>query len=231
MNDKDTRGSGKRIMVVEDHPLVREGLIRAISAQPDMRICAEASTVSEAWQKFPAAKPDAIIVDISLPGPSGMELIKDLHVRHPDLPVLVISMHDEELYAERALRAGARGYLEKSEPADKVVEALRAILLGEVCISSKISKQLLEIALNGRQKGVTADTPLVQLSDRELQIYDGIGRGLSTRELAQQLNISPKTVETYRAHIKRKLALSSNNELVHSAVRWGQAEAARKSSG
>jgi DNA-binding NarL/FixJ family response regulator len=226
MNKKTVTDEIKRIMIVDDHPLVREGLAGTIMTQPDMCVCGEAATASEAMQKIDAAKPDAIIIDLSLPGPNGMELIKDLQARYSALPKLVLSMHDEALYAERALRAGARGYLMKGEPTDKIIEALRTIMRGELYASSNILGRILQMALNGRSTDASPASFIKQLSDREIQVFEGIGNGLSTKELAKEYGISPKTVETYRSHIKHKLRLASNNDLIHTAVRWVEDEAA-----
>lgn len=229
MGTKTTAGNGKRIMIVDDHPLVREGLMRVIAAQPGMCVCGEASSTSEALQKLETAKPDAIIVDLSMPGPNGMELIKDLHIRHPDLPVLVLSMYEEEFYAERALRAGARGYMMKNEPTAKIIEVLLTLLRGELYASPKILGRILQMALNGKSADLSPGSFIKQLSDREIQIFEGIGSGLSTQELAEKHLISPKTVETYRCHIKCKLGLACNHDLIHAAIRWVEHEAVGKS--
>jgi DNA-binding NarL/FixJ family response regulator len=212
-------------MIVDDHPLVREGLTRLISAQPDMCVCGEASTASEAWQKLEVANPDVIIVDLSLPGQNGLDLIKDLHARHPDLPLLVLSMHEETLYAERVLRAGARGFLMKGEPIAKIIDALQVVLSGNLYMSQKISGGLLQTVLHTRHAAAASPTsPLKRLSDREIEIFEGIGNSLSTRDLGQKLGISPKTVETHRSHIRSKLGLANNNDLIHAAIRWVESE-------
>jgi DNA-binding NarL/FixJ family response regulator len=226
---KKSANNGKRIMIVDDHPLVREGIARAIAAQPGLCVCGEASSASEALQILETAKPDAIIVDLSLPGPNGMELIKDLQLRHPDLPALVLSMHEEEFYAERALRAGARGYMMKNEPTAKIIEVLLTLLRGERYASPKILGRILQMALNGKSADLSPQSFIKQLSDREIEIFEGIGNGLSTKELAEKYGLSPKTVDTYRSHIKRKLGLANNNDLIHAAIRWVEHEAVGKS--
>ena len=207
-------------MIVDDHPLVREGLVRAIASQPDLAVCCEATTASDAWHELEKAKPDVFIVDLSLPGENGLELIKDLQVRHPGLPVLVLSMHEEELYAERALRAGARGYCMKREPAEKVIEALRVILQGGLYLSAKMSGLLLETYLNGRSQKDPSQELVKRLSNREIQVLELIGRGNSTVQIAESLHLSPKTIETYRMHIKRKLGVDTSTKLTHQAILW-----------
>lgn len=207
-------------MIVDDHPLVREGLIRAIAMQSDLCVCGEAANAAETWQKLSLAMPDAMLVDLSLPGPSGMDLIRDLHSRYPELPMLVLSMHEERFYAERALRAGARGYLMKQEPVETILEALRTVLRGELYLSPKMSGQVLKVFLTGRKTENVSEDPIKRLSNRELQVLEMIGRGLSTVQISERLHLSRKTIETYRAHLKHKLGLESGNELIHQAVRW-----------
>lgn len=218
----------KRIMLVEDHPLVREWLVSVIATQPDMCVVGEAASVTEALQKLATAMPDALIVDLSLPGQNGMELIKDIHVSHPALPMLVLSMHEEKFYAERALRAGARGYLMKDAPTAKIVEALQTVLRGDLYMSSELSGRLLQVALHARPQDASSASLFKQLSDREIQVFEGVGMGLSTRELGLKLGISSKTVETHRSHIKRKLGLARNNDFIHAAIRWMESENASK---
>ncbi len=213
-------GDAKRIMLVDDHPLVRAGLAALIAAQSGMCVCCEAASVAEAWQKMEMAEPDLLIVDLSLPGPNGMELIRDLPARYPNVLVLALSMHDEADYAERTLRAGARGYLMKSESPTRIVEAIQTVLRGELFVSSRMCDQLLKIALNGRPSGSTDYSPRSRLTDREIETFEAIGNGLSTKQIGRKYSISPKTVETHRAHIKRKLGLATNHALLHSAFRW-----------
>jgi len=211
-----------RILIVDDHPIVREGLALRLNHQPDMEVCGEADSVPNALKAITDCRPDLAVVDLTLRGRSGLELIKDLHVRHPKLPVLVLSMHDESLYAERALRAGARGYIMKQEAADHVVEAIHRILAGKVFLSEKMAARLLDTFVGGKTE--PAASPAQRLSDRELQVFELIGRGFSTRRIAETLHVSVKTAEAYRANIKRKLELKDAAELTRRAVIWVEEE-------
>ena len=217
---KESKKEKARILVVDDHPIVRRGLVQMITAEPDLTVCAEAETVPEALKAAAATNPHAAIVDLSLKGMSGLELIKDLKVRYPKLPVLVLSVFDESIYAERALRAGAKGYMMKEEATEKVLTAIRQILAGQIYLSSAMSSRLLHVLVGGRTDG--GASPAERLSDRELEVFQSIGRGLGNMEIARQLHISPKTVETYRAHIKEKLKLTSASELLQHAIQWTQ---------
>jgi DNA-binding NarL/FixJ family response regulator len=216
---KRALGQPAKVMLVDDHPIVRRGLAQLINQEEDLRVCSEVGSASEAIARLSETTPEALIVDISLAGANGIELTKSLSAKHPDLPVLVLSMHDESLYAERALKAGARGYVMKQEPAETVLEALRTILNGGIYVSKRVASQLL--------RGVNTATPeepvrsgVDRLSDRELEIFELIGNGLPTRAVADKLGLSVKTIETHRAHIKHKLQLRNANELIHHAVHW-----------
>jgi DNA-binding NarL/FixJ family response regulator len=211
------------ILVVDDHPIVREGLARFINQEPDMFVCGEAEAVDDAIKQIDAKPPDLAIVDISLKGISGIELIKRIHARLPGLPILVLSMHEESLYAERALRAGAKGYLMKHEATESVVDAIRQILFHgkDFHVSEKMVARILRNLV--RQPDAAA-SPVEQLSDRELEVFQLIGQGRGTREIAKELHLSVKTVETHRAHIKQKLNLKHANELVHFASQWVQTQ-------
>ena len=207
-----------KIFVVDDHPIMRRGYASLINREPDLAVCGEAGNAADALTMIPAATPDLVIADLSMPGMSGLELIKQLQARQPALPVLVVSMHDESLYAERALRAGARGYIMKSEADTLVVSAIRAILEGGFYLSSRMSTKIL-LQYTGRSPG-DARSPFDRLSDRELEVLELIGQGYSTRRIAETLHISGKTVESHRGRIKTKLALDSSEELLQCAMQW-----------
>ncbi len=209
------------IFVVDDHPVVRWGYISLINLEPDLEVCGEADTAFEALEKIPAISPDLAIVDISLEGMNGIELTKQLQVLHPDLPVLIVSMHDEVLYGDRALRAGARGYIMKREVRTKIVEAIRRLLSGGSYLSDQMSTRLLDQYQSGR---FDERSPIERLSDRELEVFELYGRGYSTREIAEALFISRKTVESHRNRIKDKLGLESTSQFLQHAVQWVQSQ-------
>ena len=206
-----------KVFLVDDHPIVRQGLALFIEREPDLMVCGEAEDATSALQAIRDATPDFVILDISLNGPDGLELLKTLRVGHPNLPVLILSMHDESVYAERSLRAGANGYIMKQEAADKVITAIRQILGGDVYLSDRLTKRMLQQFVNG---SISPRDPLAKLSDRELEVFRLIGAGHGTRQIADELHVSTKTVESYQAHIKEKLALRNARELVQHAVEW-----------
>jgi DNA-binding NarL/FixJ family response regulator len=206
------------IFIVDDHPMMREGLAQLIAQEADLAVCGEAESAPEALQKISALKPDLAILDISLKSGNGLELIKDLQAQHPGIAVLVISMHDESLYAERVLRAGGRGYIMKQEGGKKIMEGIRQVLAGKISVSEKVSARILS-ALSGRTSGEGA-SPIERLSDREFEVFQLIGQGRATRQIAQDLHLSVKTVEVHRLHIKAKLNLPDSTALVRHAVRW-----------
>jgi DNA-binding NarL/FixJ family response regulator len=214
----------KNILLVDDHPLMRKGLAMTLEAESDLHIMAQVESAEEAIDAVNQQVPDIAIVDISLPGMSGLELIKHLLALHPELPILVVSRHDETLYAERAIRAGARGYIMKLEAGDVIVKAVRRVLKGGIYVSDEINERLLMGMMSGRQS--VAESPLEVLSDRELEVFELTGRGLGTREIAERLHLSVKTVESYRARIKAKLNLNTATELVQHAVQWVESEKA-----
>ena len=214
--------SKKKVLVVDDHPILREGLAQLISRQPDLMVCGEAGDAQQAMTLIESLKPDLAVVDISMAGKSGLELIKDLRVMHPDMSVLVMSMHDESLYAERVLRAGARGYIMKQAGGDLVLKAIRQVLNGEVYISPVMSAKILDTLSGRKPRG--SSSPIEKLSDREFEIFQLVGLGKSTRDTAKQLNLSPKTVDAHRGHIKEKLELKDATSLVRYAVRWVETE-------
>lgn len=207
-----------RILIVDDHPLVREGLIGLISTQPDFEVCGEANGIAEAQELVEAMLPDVVIIDLTLKDGNGIELIKALKEQNGDIKMLVISMHDESLFAERALRAGAVGYVSKREAIRTVVQAVRTVLAGRLYLSPNMTERMVHLAVGARGDG--AGSPLDRLTDREIEIFEMIGRGLTSREIAQQLNLSPKTVETHREHVKEKLELKNAAELTKHAVQW-----------
>lgn len=210
----------KKILIVDDHPILRKGLAMVIDQEPDLIVAGEAEDVPGGLDMIEAVKPDVVIVDISLPGVDGIELIKTMKLKYRDLPALVVSMHDETLYAERALRAGARGYIMKQEAVDKVLVAIRKVLKGEIFVSDRITTKMVETLISGDAKG--ASTPLDLLSNRELTVFRLIGQGFKTSQIADKLHLSVKTIESYRSHIKEKLRLSTGNDLMKYAIQWAQ---------
>lgn len=213
----------KRILVVDDHPFMRAGLAALIDRQPDMMVGGEAGNPAEALQAMPRVRPDLVLSDITMPGRSGAEFIKDLHALHPGLPVLVISMHDELVYAERMLRAGARGYIMKEAGGEALLAALRQVLRGEIYVSPRLSARLLE-NLHG-DKPRQSSSPIAKLTDREFEVFQLIGQGKSTHDIAAQLHLSTKTVDVHRANIKGKLGIADSTALVRHAVRWVETQA------
>jgi DNA-binding NarL/FixJ family response regulator len=207
----------KRILLVDDHPLVREWLANLIHQQPDLDVCGETESAPAAAAAVASAKPDLVIADINLKNSSGIELIKNLRELHPNIPVLVLSMHDESLYAERVFRAGAHGYVNKRETAQKVVEAIRRVLEGKLYVSERTAEILASQTIRGR---AVSRTSIESLSDRELEVFDKLGQGINTRQIADDFRISVKTVQEYCARIKEKLNLNNATELLREAVRW-----------
>lgn len=207
-----------RIYITDDHPLVRRGLAAMINAEPDLEVCGEAEDCATATSEVAKLRPDIVIVDISLKGNSGIELIKNIKAFDPKIVVAVLSMHDESVYALRVLKAGAKAYVMKQDIASKVIEAIRKIRKGQMYVSEKVASQMLNRIVKGHDE--EGDSPVSSLSDRELEVANLIGSGLATREIAQRLHVSVKTVETHRAHIKAKLNLASATLLVQFCVRW-----------
>jgi DNA-binding NarL/FixJ family response regulator len=208
-----------RILLVDDHPMVRERLTEIISREKDLVVCAEAEDRAGALQAIPSARPDLAIIDLALKNSNGLELIKDIHARWPRLLMLVVSMHDESLYAERVMRAGARGYITKQEATRNILVAIRRVLSGEIYLSDKTASAVIaHLTARPEAGGSIADL----LTDRELQVFELTGNGLSTREIAEHLHIDVKTVETYRIRMKEKLGVTSASELLQLAIRWDQ---------
>lgn len=209
----------RRILIVDDHPIFRDGITQLINHQPDLQVCGGVSSAALALSSVEELNPDMLIVDLSINGTDGIELIKSIRAQFPALPALMLSSHDENLYAERALRAGARGYIMKAAPSEKVIEAVRRVLEGSLYLSEAISGRMLDTFLNSRTPNGPSSS-VAQLSDRELEIFRALGEGRSTREIAQALFLSVKTVETHRSHIKEKLKIQSAPELIRAAVQW-----------
>ena len=224
MSKKSVAQNKKRILIVDDHPMMRQGLAQLIGAEPDLAICGEAENAEHALDSIGALKPDLVLADISLPGKNGLELIKDFQAMQPGLPVLVISMHDESLYAGRVLRAGGRGYIMKQEGGKKLMQAIRQVLDGKIYVSEKMSADMLE-TFSGRRAG-TESSPVEKLTDREFEVFQLLGQGKGTRDIAEKLHLSVKTVEVHRANIKAKLKLKSGSELIRFAVRWSESQGA-----
>ncbi len=210
-----------RVLIIDDHVMVREGVAEIIRHEPDLDVCSTATTAQEGLEAVDKLKPDLVIVDITLPGKNGIEFIKDARAAYPELRILVMSMHDESLYADRVLRAGGRGYIRKQEGGDKLIEAMRRVLRGEIAVSEKMTGRLLE-KFSGRK---TMDSPLEGLSDRELEVFQLIGQGKTMKEIAGELHLSPKTVEVHRSRIREKLRISSAAELISYAARWSETQA------
>ena len=213
-----------RLLLVDDHPLLRQGIAMTIEAEPDLSVVAQAGDADEALALFAEAAPDLVITDISLPGANGLELMKNLLTLRPDLPVLVVSRHDEDLYAERAVRVGARGYVSKLAAGDQIVTAIRRVLRGGIHLSEELKDRMLFGAAAGVKDAT--QTPLEVLSDRELEVFEMTGRGIPTREISERLHLSIKTVESYRSRLKTKLGLSNGTELIKHAVAWVEGEGA-----
>jgi DNA-binding NarL/FixJ family response regulator len=208
----------KNILLVDDHPFMRAGLAHLIDRQPDMRVGGEAGNPAEAFLQLRKVRPDLVLTDLTMPGRSGLEFIKDLLAAEPTLSVLVISMHDEAVFAERALRAGARGYIMKEAGGENLLTALRQVLRGEVYVSPRMSTRILAGLSGSRPRG--SSSPIETLTDREFEILQLIGQGKSTRDIATQLSLSPKTVDVHRSHLKKKLDLKDVTALIRYAVRW-----------
>jgi len=213
-----------KILLVDDHPLVREWLTNLINEELDLEVCGETETARDAIGLIGTLSPQVVIVDISLGGGSGLELIKDIKAQHPQVSTIVLSMHDESLYAERAMRAGAAGYIMKREATSKVLDALRTVLAGRLFYSNAVNSLLAQKLVQGQTEKPTA---IETLSDRELEVFRLLGCGQSTRQISEQMHISFKTVQAYCARIKEKLNLANINELIFHAVRWHESQQPR----
>ncbi|MCK9588224.1 MAG: response regulator transcription factor [Terrimicrobiaceae bacterium] len=216
--DMPAAGAKKRVLIVDDHPVFRHGITALINAESDLTICGEAATSPSALEAMRTLKPDIALLDISLPGTNGIELIKLMKAEQPKLPLLMLSMHDESLYALRALKAGALGYVMKAEALTQVLDALRKVLKGEIYVSPHLGERLIFQAIQSTD-GSTG-SPVDRLSDRELEVFVLLGRGRGTKEIASDLHLSVKTIETHRAHIKGKLGFRDAGEMVRFAIDW-----------
>ncbi|MBN1126833.1 MAG: response regulator transcription factor [Sedimentisphaerales bacterium] len=218
-NNKENK---TQILIVDDHPVVRDGLATIIHHEPDLNVCGEADDASQALAAAAKLKPDVVVVDISLKSSDGIELTKNLKAMHPLLSIIVLSVHDESVYAERALLAGAQAYLMKDAASDNIVKAIRTVLSGEIYVSSTISKKFLHTI--AQDKEGTAKTPIENLSDREFEIFRLIGEGHKASQIAEQLHLSVKTVETYRGRLKKKLNLDCAADLLQYAIKWAKSQ-------
>src|SRR5271170_3375942 len=207
-----------RVLLVDDHPIVRQGLALLIDREADLSVCGEAEGAHSAYHAIITLRPDIVVLDISLSGPDGLDVLKEIRTTTTNLPVLILSMHDESIYAERAMRAGANGNIMKQEATEKVLIAIRRILQGEVYLSDRLTNSMLQQYVRGTSP--TKKSPLVNLTDRELEVFRLIGEGHGTRQIADELHLSVKTIESYQAHIKEKLALRNARELVQHAIEW-----------
>jgi DNA-binding NarL/FixJ family response regulator len=204
-------------MLVDDHPVVREALALRIAHEPDLEVCAAVGSCEEALLVVCEHHPELVVLDLSIPDGHGLDLAKELHVQHPEIAVLIFSMHDDSLYGERALRSGARGYVMKHEKPERIIEAIRKVLGGEVVVSARLTGQLLTSAASRKGSGL----PSIEcLSDRELEVFHLIGNGLETKEIALRLHRGVKTIETHRLRLKEKLSIHSNAELIAKAISW-----------
>ncbi len=207
----------KQILLVDDHPMMREGLALLIAQEPDLEVCGQADTARIAMELIASTHPNLVLLDITLPDKNGLEVIKDIQAMYPGTQILVISMHDESLYAERVLRAGGRGYIMKQEGGKKLMAAIRQVLSGQIYLSDKMAATILEVFSGSRPD---SSSPVALLSDREFEVFQMIGSGLDVREIAEKLHLSVKTVEVHRTNIKQKLKLKSVGDLIRHAVRW-----------
>ena len=207
----------KKILIVDDHPMMREGLRGVIAREPDMMVCGEAENAQQAAEAIVKHAPDLVLVDITLPGKSGLELVKDLKVMHPHLALLALSMHDESLYAERMLRAGASGYITKQQPPEELVKAIRQVLNNQVYVSKEVSESLLR-RFSGKTQ--SNQSPMEILTDREFEILQLLGKGATAKEISGQLHLSVKTVAVHNTNIRKKLNLKNSAQLIRFAVQW-----------
>ena len=218
----ETSNAKLRVLLVDDHPITRQGLKALVNQQLNLEVCAETDNAAHAVELLTTCEPDLAIVDVSLKATNGIELTKNLKAQAPNLPILVVSMHDEALYAERALRAGAMGYVMKQEAGEKVALALQHLLRGEIFLSDRMKEKMLHRFVNHKREGMvfSIDT----LSDREMEVFQLIGNGYGTRQIAQKLGLSSKTIDSYREHLKQKLGLATGADLVRHAIQWARTE-------
>lgn len=216
------------IFLVEDHPIFRHGLRELIEQDPSFHVCGEADSVGTAWSMIEKIQPDLVVVDISLAGRGGLELTRMLKEEYPQLPTLVLSMHEESIYAERALQAGARGYIMKHETANLIIDAISQVCAGKVYLSAKMTNELLTKMVGGTVTAKVEHLDIAQLTNRELEVFELIGIGKTTREISDELCLSPKTIGTYRERIKEKMNFRNSAELTHRAVQWVEVRNSQK---
>jgi DNA-binding NarL/FixJ family response regulator len=213
-----------KVLLVEDHPVVRHGLVSLINDEEDLVVCGEAASVAETMPLVRKLKPDVVVIDLSLGDGDGLDLIKQIHESEPKLPLLVLSMHDEAVYAERALRAGALGYVMKKEATDRMMTGIRRVLAGELCVSERMAARMVK-KLVSPEDAASGDSPVSQLSEREFEVFRLIAQGVGPSEMARRLSVSVKTVETHRERIKEKLGLKSRAELTRFSLQWAMQHA------
>ena len=213
-----------RVVIVDDHPLIRQGLAQLLNTRPNLSVIAEADSAGAGLDLVRRHNPDLVILDLSLAKADGLEVVKQLKAELPKLPILVISMHDESVYAERVLRAGARGYVMKKEPSEKIFLAVDALLRGEIFVSDRIKQDMLQFTATGKRASNEGGEPLDHLTDREMQVFRRMGDGISTREIAQELHLSVKTIESYRESLKVKLNVPTGAALVQRAIQWARTQ-------
>jgi len=216
--DPEPSAAKRKVFIIDDHPIVRQGLALFINREPDLAVCGDAEEANTALHLIGELKPDIVMLDISLNGPDGLDLLKTIRARDSSLPVLILSMMDEALYAERGLRAGANGYIMKQQATEQVLVAIRRILGGEIYLSERMANKMLHLFVGGSP--TEQSSPIADLTDRELEVFRLIGEGHGTRQIADELHLSIKTVESYQAHIKEKLLLKNGRELVQRAIQW-----------
>ena len=213
-----------RVMLVDDHPMLRHGIAELVNSEGDLEVCGEAGNMQDAFTLAGKLKPDLVIIDVSLNGNNGIELMKNLSNRYPSMPLLAYSMHDETIYAERALRTGAKGYVMKQANADVLLDAIQQVLKGKMYLSKQMSEHLLGKLVGAGTSTAPIGSPIEKLSDRELEVLQHMGQGLGTSQIADKLCLSVKTIETYREHLKEKLNLSSGQELLRYSIEWSLAQ-------
>lgn len=219
-SDMGSKSAKTKVLLVDDHPMVRRGIAELVNSESDLEVCGEAGDMQEAMAQAGKSKPNMIIVDVSLNGNNGIELMKNLSSRWPTIPILAYSMHDESIYAERSLRAGAKGYVMKQSSPEVLLQAIRLVLHGKVFLSEAMSEKILGRMVRAGTTAEITSSPIDRLSDRELEVLQLLGRGMRTADIAEKLCLSIKTIETYREHLKEKLNLSSGQELLRYAIEW-----------
>jgi DNA-binding NarL/FixJ family response regulator len=212
----------KKILIVDDHPMMRKGLTSTLEMEPDLEVIHQCEKAEEVLKILDHEKPDLLLIDVSLPGMNGIELVKNIIFQDPEMKILVVSRHEESLYGERALRAGAKGYIMKFEPSETLIKAVRKILKGGIYVSDSLNEKLLMNAMHGKKGGSVSSIDI--LSDRELEVFELMGKGKSSSEIADQLHLASKTVETYRSRIKEKMDFKNSTEMIFHAVKWVESE-------